>query len=95
MVGMLLFTRVANGKRQELVQAFNALIAEERIRPCRRLVMEDVNDQSVVCWLGYWREQEALDAFVASETFRALKGAAEVLGTLQSIELIASQSLAY
>ena len=65
MVGMLIFTRVADGKRLELLQAFNALIAEERIRPYRRFVMEDVSDQSVVCWLGYWREQ-AIDAFVAA-----------------------------
>lgn len=63
------------------------------MRPCRRLVVQDLNDDNVVGWLAYWRERESLEALLASGTFRAMKGAAQILGELEVAERFEPHSL--
>ena len=80
--------RVPANKRQELIQALGSFVADEGVRPFRRLVMQDLNDESLVCWVGDWHSQECLTRFLESQTYRVLKGAAQVLGTLEELRLV-------
>ena len=82
--------RVPSEKRQELVQSLSSFIPEKSARPYRRLLFRELNDENLVCWMGEWRGQAELDLFLASETYRALKGAATVLGHLEEVRLVAS-----
>ncbi len=80
--------RVPPDKRQELVQSLSSFIPEQAARPCRRLLFQELNDENLVCWMGEWRERAALDRFLSSETYRALRGAATVLGHLEEVQLV-------
>ena len=86
-LGLRLLVRVPPGKRQELVQAFSSFFAEDAIRPSRRFVLQDVNDENLICWLGDWRDPVALERFMSSATYRALRGAARVLGHVEDIQV--------
>lgn len=79
--------RVSPEKRQELVQSLSAFIPEREARPCRRLLFHDLHDEDLVCWMGDWREPADFERFLCSETYRALKGAAIVLGELEEVQL--------
>jgi hypothetical protein len=85
MLGLWLLTRVSDEKRQEMVQSLGSFFAEQAIRPHRRFILQDLSDESLIGWLGYWRTREGLDLFLASPTYRALRGAAETLGNLEEV----------
>ena len=80
--------RVPAHKRLELIQALSSYVGDERVRPFRRQVLQDLNDENLVCWLGDWHSRECLDRFLKTETYRALRGAAQVLGTLEELRLV-------
>ena len=87
MVTLRFLVRVPPDKRQELVQSLSSFIPEKAARPCRRLLFQELNDEDLVCWMGEWRERANLDRFLSSETYRALRGAATVLGQLEEVQL--------
>ena len=93
MLGLWVLTRVSDEKRQELVQALNSFVAASTMRPCRRFVLEDLNDENLVGWLGYWRTGAELEGFLGSETFRAIKGAVETLGHLEEVQHLTLHSV--
>jgi hypothetical protein len=82
-----LMVRVPVNKRQELIQALSSFVADEQVRPFRRLVMQDLNDESLICWVADWHSRECLNRFLESPTYRVLKGAAQVLGALEEVRL--------
>lgn len=86
MQGLWILTRVSDDKRHEMVQSLSAFRAEQAMRPHRRFVLQVLDDENLVAWLGYWRHEEGLDRFLASATFRAIKGAADTLGHLEEIQ---------
>jgi quinol monooxygenase YgiN len=88
MITLRFLVRVPPEKRQELVQSLSSFIPEKSARPCRRLLFQELNDENLVCWVGEWQGQAELDLFLASETYRALKGAATVLGHLEEVRLV-------
>ena len=83
-----LMVRVPSNKSQELIQALSSFVAEQPIKPFRRLILQDLSDESLVCWMGDWHSREALDRFLNSHTYRAIKGAAQVLGQLEEMRFI-------
>ena len=83
MVTLRFLIRVPHDKRQELVQSLSSFIPEESARPCRRLLLQELNDEDLICWMGEWRQPDELARFLSSETYRALVGAAKVLGHLE------------
>ena len=95
MWALRLMVRVSPNKRQELTQALNSFIAERDERPFRRFIMQDVSDENLICWIGDWRSQESRERFLSSETYRALKGAGQVLGTLEEVQLVESRSIPF
>ncbi len=95
MWALRLMVRVPPNKRQELTQALSSFIAEREERPFRRFIMQDLSDENLICWIGDWRSQESLERFLSSETYRALKGAGQVLGTLEEVQLVESRSIPF
>ncbi|TDI37621.1 MAG: hypothetical protein E2P02_22355 [Acidobacteria bacterium] len=88
MVTLRFLVRAPRDKRQELVQALSSFIPEESARPFRRLLFQEINDEALVCWMAEWRERADLEHFLSSETYRALRGAATVLGHLEEVQLV-------
>ena len=92
MLTLRVLVRAPPEKRQELIQALGAFIPEPSARPCRRLLLQAIDDEDLVCWIGEWRERDELDRFLSSETYRALRGAATVLGQLEDVVVAESCS---
>jgi len=88
MVTLRFLVRVPPDKRQELVQALSSFMPEKSARPFRRLLFQELNDEALICWMGEWREHAELERFLSSETYRALRGAATVLGQLEEVRLV-------
>lgn len=93
MLGLGILTRVSDDKRQELLQSLSAFYAEPAIKPSRRFVVQDVHDDNLVGWLGYWRTEEQLAGFIASPTFQTLKGAIDTLGRLEQLQKLTLEAL--
>jgi len=87
MFALRLLARVPAEKRQEFLDSLTSLTAKEG-GLCRKLFLEDVTDQTLYCWMGDCDSAEELHAFAASDTFRAIRGAAQVLGTLEDVSIV-------
>ena len=85
MWSMRLVARIPPDKRLEYTQSVQSLLRGERGRFRRTLVLQDVDDRSVFCWMADGEAPEGLADFLDSSTFHALKGAAQVLGTVEEL----------
>ena len=83
MWSMRLVARIPPDKRLEYTQSVQSLLRAERDRFRRTLVLQDVDDRSLFCWMADGEAPDGLAAFLDSSTFHALKGAAEVLGSVE------------
>jgi 2'-5' RNA ligase len=83
-----LLARVPEDKRQEFLESLRSLSKRVKIGFRRKLLFEDVNDETHFCWMGDSDSKEDLEAFMQSDTFRALRGAAQVLGTLEELRIV-------
>ena len=88
MFTLRLLARVPAEKRQEFLESLKSLTASEHWGLCRKMLFEDVDDDTLYCWMGDCDSEADLDAFMQSDTFRALKGAAQVLGTLDDVRVV-------
>ena len=88
MMTLRFLVRVQHDKRQELIQSLSSFIPEKSARPRRRLLFQELNDEDLICWMGEWAERADLERFLSSETYRALKGAAAVLGNMEEVQLV-------
>jgi hypothetical protein len=93
MLGLWLLIRVSDEKRQELVQSLSSFYAGSSEKPWRRFILQDLYDESLVGWLGYWRTEGALLSFLDSATFHAMKGAADTLGRLEDVQRLSLHAL--
>jgi hypothetical protein len=82
-----MLTRVPAEKRQEFVESLTTLSAEEG-GLCRKLLLKEVTDETLYCWMGDCDSEEELRAFMGSDTFSAIRGAAQVLGTLEDVSIV-------
>ena len=87
MFTLRLLARVPAEKRQEFLDSLTSLTAKKG-GLCRKLFLEDVTDQTLYCWMGDCDSAAELEAFVSSDTFRAIRGAAQVLGTLEDVSIV-------
>jgi quinol monooxygenase YgiN len=76
--------RIRPGKRQEFLDTLRTLPDSATSRPVCHQTLQDMSDPAVICWIGEWTKRENLVAFMASDDFRALKGAVSILGSLES-----------
>jgi hypothetical protein len=82
-----LLARVPEEKQQEFVNALATLTAKEG-GLCRLLLFKAVTEETLFCWMGDCDSAEELEAFRSSDTFRAVRGAAQVLGTLEDVSIV-------
>lgn len=87
MFSLRLLARVPSEKRQEFLESLTTLTAKEG-GLCRRLLLKDVTDETLYCWMGDCDSAEELQTFMSSDTFRAIRGAAQVLGTLEDVNIV-------
>jgi hypothetical protein len=87
MFTLRLLARVPGEKRREFLESLTALTAKEG-GFCRKLLLKDVTDDTFYCWMGDCDSAAELEAFVSSDTFRAIRGAAQVLGTLEDVSIV-------
>jgi len=83
-----LVARIPPDKRLEFTQSVQSLLRGEDASFQRTLVLQDVDDRSVFCWMADGEGAGGLETFMGSPTFRALKGAAEVLGTIEEMRVL-------
>jgi hypothetical protein len=88
-----LVARIPSDKRLEFTQSVQTLLRGERGRFRRTLVLQDVDDRSRFCWMADGEAPEGLAAFLDSSTFHALKGAAEVLGSVEELCVLEEDAL--
>ena len=92
MWSLRMVARIPPDKRLEFTQSVQSLLRGERERFRRTLVLQDVDDRSLFCWMADGEAPEGLAAFLDSSTFHALKGAAEVLGTVEDVSILEEES---
>jgi len=88
MWSLRLVARVPPDKRLEFTQSVQSLLRAKDSQLRRTLVLQDVDDRSVFCWMADGEDAGGLAAFMDSATFRALRGAAEVLGTIEELRVL-------
>ena len=85
---MRLVARIPPDKRLEYTQSVQSLLRSERGLFRRTLVLQDVDDRSLFCWMVDGETPGGLRTFLDSSTYHALKGAAEVLGAVEEFSIL-------
>lgn len=88
MWSLRLVARVPPDKRLEFTQSVQSLLRGKEAHFRRTLVLQDIDDRSVFCWMADGEGAGGLETFMDSPTFRALRGAAEVLGTIEELRVL-------
>jgi hypothetical protein len=83
-----LVARIPPDKRLEFTQSVQSLLRGHDSPVDHALVLQDVDDRSLFCWMADGEDAEGLESFMHSPTFHALKGAAEVLGTIEELRIL-------
>jgi quinol monooxygenase YgiN len=78
---LLLLVRVRPAKRSELILSARGLAPKERDACNGFAILQSVDDSDLLYIVGQWESEEACRSYLNSEAFRALRGAAGVLGT--------------
>lgn len=86
MVGVEVHIRLKKEKRHEFLQAVQFCTLKcKNISECRdQMLYEHVFEEGRFLWVEYWGTREALESHLASDSFRALLGAADVLGQMET-----------
>ncbi len=82
-------------KAAEFSQVLRGLRAEITLQPgCLECVVgQDIGGETRYVLLSVWRDGKALDAHLASEQFRILRGAMNVLSTRGDFRLVTADSI--
>jgi hypothetical protein len=59
----------------------------------KHIVLQEVQDETSICWLADWQTREELVSFINSDAYRALCGAVKVLGDLVEWRVIETQQI--
>ncbi len=88
MWSLRLVARIPPDKRLEYTQSVQSLLRGQESPVHGALVLQDVDDRSLFCWMADGEASEGLRSFLDSATFHALKGAAEVLGSIEDLRVL-------
>ena len=88
MWSLRLVARIPPDKRLEFTQSVQSLLRGQDSPIQQALVLQDVDDRSLFCWMADGEDPGGLESFMSSPTFRALKGAAQVLGTIEELKVL-------
>ena len=95
MVGLEIQVRVAKEKRQEFLQTCDFLSqAKDRIGACvGQTLFEEVGELNRFLYVEQWTDSDPLESYLASDRFRTLLGAIEVLGKLEDLRIVEFKQL--
>jgi quinol monooxygenase YgiN len=95
MVGLEIQVRVAKDKRQEFLQTCEFLAqAKDRIGAyVGQILFEGVGDPNHFLCVEEWTDSDPLESYLASDRFRTLLGAIEVLGKLEDLRIVEFKQL--
>jgi quinol monooxygenase YgiN len=95
MLGLEILVRVAKEKRQEFLQTCEFLAqAKDRIGACvGQTLFEGVGDTNRFLFVEQWTDSDLLESYLASDRFRTLLGAIEVLGKLEDLRIVEFKQL--
>lgn len=88
MWSLRLVARIPPDKRLEFPQSVQSILRGKDSPVARSLVLQDVDDRSLFCWMADGEGAGGLESFMGSPAFRALKGAAEVLGRIEELRVL-------
>lgn len=80
-VSLLWLVRVRPAKRSEMILSARGFAPKERDACSSFAILQSVDDSDLVYMVAQWESEEACRNYLNSEPFRALRGAACVLGT--------------
>ena len=90
MVGLEILVSIQSRQRQEFLQTidmFRSHQAEDQARiGCN--IYETVGTPNQFLWVENWSDQSPLDDYMNSGRFKALLGAIQVLGELNSLQIV-------
>ncbi len=95
MVGLEIQVRVAKEKRQEFLQTSEFLAqAKDRKDACvGQTLFEEVGELNRFLYVEQWTDSDVLESYLASDRFRTLLGAIEVLGKLEDLRIVEFKQL--
>jgi hypothetical protein len=86
--------RVPDPKHKEFVTALETLPGMNHGVPDTVETYQGLDDRTRICWEASWKSEADARRFLNSDAYRALRGAALVVGDLESIELAVGESFA-
>ena len=86
MVGVEIHIRLEKEKRYEFLQAvrFCSLKCKEISACIEQMLYENVFEEGRFMWVEHWDNAESLKTHLQSDPFRALLGAVDVLGQIET-----------
>ena len=95
MVGLQIIVTIQSGNRQEFLQAIEMLFSQQASHKDRAkdYVFEAVDTPNQFFYLKQWTNRRLLDNYLKTDRFRALLGAIQVLGKLETIQLVELEDL--
>jgi quinol monooxygenase YgiN len=90
MVGLEILISIQSGQRHEFLQTIDMFRSQqEKDKACIGCnIFETVGTPNQFLWLEKWTDQTTLDSYIKSSRFKALLGAIQVLGELNSLHLV-------
>jgi quinol monooxygenase YgiN len=90
MVGLTIEVHIDPAKRFEFLQTFELMSQKANTeKGCRsKTIYEKVGNPNCFLWMDCWESEASLAAYLDSDRYRSLLGAAQVLGSRVQIQKI-------
>ena len=95
MVGLEILISIQSGQRQEFLQTID-MFRSQQVKDKARVgcnIFETVGTPNEFLWVEKWTDQRLLDDYLKTGRFKALLGAIQVLGKLDSLDLVVLDKL--
>ncbi len=94
-VGIQVLSKFPPENRREFIRSFEIL---PQFNGCRKScdfcrLYEDVGELNSFLWVEYWRNEDAMEAYLQSNRFKTLLGAIETLGDLIHFNKVQIQNI--
>lgn len=89
MVGLEILVSIQSGQRQEFLQTIDLFRCQQDKKDARidGSIFETVGTPNQFLWVEKWTDWRSLDNYMKTSRFKALLGAVQVLGELNSLHI--------
>ena len=93
LIGLRILLQIDPDKRHEFIQSARLLLPQrtDNGNRCRCLLLQAVDDENRFCMIVEYERNEKLLAYLHSDRYRALLGAATVLGMSNDLDIVEYQ----